>query len=221
MSESLSLLDVHYPNCVAIRSDADCLSTLVTRSSLGWGLHLGCMNSCFTETRTQCGRETEAAVTWVGCHGTSGAGWILGVIPIFAWIDALHRLSADLIRWVRGSGCWYLMQVIDADSVFSPAAKLVLDLDQDAFDSVLLMDRLMLANPMLCSTQIDLGEPSDGMDADLQARALLLVTGSWMGSGFLLLSTIADGVGLLAMSGHGSSLGRWWSTGFWCSGGLL
>ncbi|KAL5981058.1 hypothetical protein ACLOJK_028978 [Asimina triloba] len=31
----------------------------------------------------------------------------------------------------------------------------------------------------------------------------------------------ADGVELLAMGGHGSSLGRWWSTGFWCSGGLL
>ncbi|KAL5979128.1 hypothetical protein ACLOJK_019025 [Asimina triloba] len=113
------------------------------------------------------------------------------------------------------------MQVIDADSVFPPTAELALDLDQDAFDSVLLMDGLMLVNPMLGSAQIDLGVPSDGINADLQARALLLVTGSWMGSGFVLLSTIADGVGLLAMGGHGSSLGRWWSTEFRCSGGLL
>ncbi|KAL5985547.1 hypothetical protein ACLOJK_027532 [Asimina triloba] len=113
------------------------------------------------------------------------------------------------------------MQVIDADSIFSIAAELALDLDQDAFDSVLLMDGLMMANPMLGSAQIDLGVPSDGMDVDLQARALLLVTESWMGLGFPLLSTIVDGVGLLAMGGHGSSLGRWWSTGFRYSGGLL
>ncbi|KAL5985546.1 hypothetical protein ACLOJK_027531 [Asimina triloba] len=92
---------------------------------------------------------------------------MLGVNAGFAWIDALRRLSVDLVRWV-----------IDADSVFLPAAELVLDLDQDAFDSVLLMDGLMLANPMLGSAQIDQGVPSDGMDADLQARALLLVTGS-------------------------------------------
>ncbi|KAL5986273.1 hypothetical protein ACLOJK_014606 [Asimina triloba] len=74
-------------------------------------------------------------------------------------------LSANLIRWVRGSGRWYLMQVIDEDSVFSPAAKLALYLDQDAFDSVLLMDGLMLANLMLGSAPIDLGVPSDRMDA--------------------------------------------------------
>ncbi|KAL6013712.1 hypothetical protein ACLOJK_004210 [Asimina triloba] len=60
-----------------------------------------------------------------------------------SWLGSA-LLWSDQIRNVDWVGRWYLMQVIDADSIFSPAAELALDLDQDAFDSVLLMEGLIL-----------------------------------------------------------------------------